>query len=511
MTKSELKRLIKIENRMYQIAKEEMNLDFYPIEFDIVPPQKMFEIMAYNIPTNVSNWKYGRNYERQRTIYENLGAHLPYEVVINSDPARAYLMNSNTFGVQVLVMSHVVGHATFFTMNKLFRKSRQDIIEVMLEASKRVNEYERKYGIDEVEMIVDAGHAIQRHSSPFANEETEEETRRRVFEQEKKKMHLKNKSYFSDVISSNKLDNIKGDIELFNQKLFRKLKLRTPVEPTEDLLKYIINNSRILEDWQRDILEILRIEGQYYWPIIHTKYMNEGFAVVVHEKICKQLYEENLLTSKEYSHFGYSNSLVKSEWPIGLNPYLLGSGIWRDIEERWNKGRHGKDWESCVYSKDQDKWDDGSMKGWEKIVDIMSIYTDWFFMHDFLTAELVDKLNIYLYTEKEETQHTDYIRTKHEAEEIRQEIVNYFSNSGIPRIEVTDGNHLGSGEMLLDHKYDNAELDVTYALETMNHIYNLWGRPIHLVTKNEGELHELVVPTLAEEVEDDEEEENKTP
>ena len=503
MTKSELKRLIKIEDRIYQIAKEDLNLDFYPIEFDIIPPQKMFEIMSYNIPTNISNWKYGRNYERQRTIYENMGSHLPYEVVINSDPARAYLMNSNTFGVQVLVMAHVVGHTSFFTMNKLFRNSRQDIIEIMLAASKRVNEYERRYGIKEVEMIVDAGHSIQRHSSPFNDDETEDQARRRVFEQEKKKIHHKNRSEFSDITPNNSTDP-KEDIELFNQKLWRKLKLQTPVEPTEDLLRYVINNSRILEDWQRDILEILRIEGQYYWPIIHTKFMNEGFAVIVHEKICKKLYEESLLTSKEFSHFSYSNSLVKAEWPIGLNPYLIGSGMWRNVEDRWNKGRHGRDWETCTYAKDKESWDDGSMKGWEKIIETMTIYTDWFFMHDFLTAELVDELNIYLFTEKDEPQHTDYIRTKHEAEEIRKEIVHAFAGSGIPRIEVTDGNHLGSGEMLLDHKYEKSELDFNYAIKTMNHIYDLWGRPIHLVTKSDGELHEMIIPVPVEKTEEKE-------
>lgn len=502
MTKSEIRRLIKIERRIYQIAKEDFGLDFYPIEFDIIPPQKMFEIMSYNIPTNISNWKYGRNYERQRTIYENLEAHLPYEVVINSDPARAYLMNSNTFGVQVLVMAHVVGHVAFFTMNKLFRKSRQDIIEVMLQASNRINEYERKYGVDEVEMVVDAGHAIQRHSSPFANEETEDQIKRRIYEQEKKRIHSKNRSQFSDLLVRNDKDDPKEDIELFNQKLWRKIKLKTPAEPTEDLLKFINNNSILLEDWQRDILEILRIEGQYYWPIIHTKYMNEGFAVIIHENICKKLYEENLITSKEYSHFSFSNSLVKAEWPIGLNPYLIGSGIWRDIEKRWDKGRHGKNWHACAYQKEKDDWDDKSMKGWEKVIETMTIYTDWFFMHDFLTPELVDEMNIYLFMEKEEREHTDYVRTKHDAEKIREEIVKAFSNSGIPRIEVVDGNHLGAGELLLEHKFDVEELDLKYALQTMNHIYDLWGRPVHLITQTDGKKNELIVPSIAEEKEE---------
>ena len=123
MDKKNLRRLIKIEDRIQQIFHEDLELTCYPIEFDIVPPQKMLEIMAYNIPTNISNWKKGRDYEIQRTIYEYSNRGLPYEVVINADPARAYLMNSNKFSVQCLVMAHVYGHCSFFTHNKFLKAS----------------------------------------------------------------------------------------------------------------------------------------------------------------------------------------------------------------------------------------------------------------------------------------------------------------------------------------------------------------------------------------------------
>jgi stage V sporulation protein R len=117
MNDQELKRLIKIEEKLYEYAHD-FGLDFHDIEWDIIPDQKMFEIMAYRIPGNISNWKYGRDYERIRTINENVYDGLPLEVVINSDPSRAYLMKSNTIGQQVLVMAHVIGHVAFFTMNR---------------------------------------------------------------------------------------------------------------------------------------------------------------------------------------------------------------------------------------------------------------------------------------------------------------------------------------------------------------------------------------------------------
>ena len=177
MTKQELQRLVKVETRIMDIANK-YGLKLCPIEFDIIPPQKMFEIMAYRIPTNVSNWKYGRDYERQRTIFEHSSVGLPYEVVLNSNPARAYLMNSNTFAIQALVMAHVIGHVAFHTMNKHHDRTRGDILEYMSNISKRIDKYEKLYGIDEVEKIIDAGHSIQFHSSPFESSETENEKRR---------------------------------------------------------------------------------------------------------------------------------------------------------------------------------------------------------------------------------------------------------------------------------------------------------------------------------------------
>ena len=502
MNKSELKRLIKIEDNIYRIALDELKLKFYPIEFDIIPPQKMFEIMAYHLPTNISNWKFGRDYERWRTLYEHGARGLPYEVVTNSLPAKAYLMNNNKFGVHCLVIAHVVGHSAFFATNRYFTNSRQDIISILFEASRRFLEYEHRFGIDEVERIQDAGHALQWHSSPFEPNETEEEKRRHIFEQKRKAIHSFGGDY-SDVSGKQK-KKINEDVELFNQKLWRALKLRTPVEPTEDLLRYIIDNSIILEDWQKDILEVLRVEGRYYWPIMKTRFMNEGMAVVVHEKIMKRLFEKGLLSSSEHADFNYSNSLVKSEHSFDLNPYLLGSGIWYNIEDRWNKGRHNEDYEQCGNSKEKESWDTNDMVGWEKCLEVMETYTDWFFIQDFLTPELVRDLKVYVYAAKDTVQTIDYIITKDKADEIRRKLIYAFAQQMVPKIEITDGNNNNSGEIILKHKWDNAPLEEGYAKETMKHINRLWGRKVYLHTKD-SEGGEVVWGVGGKEEEDEEE------
>jgi len=485
MDKKALKRLIKIEDRIQQIFHEDLELTCYPIEFDIVPPQKMLEIMAYNIPTNISNWKKGRDYEIQRTRYEYAAAGLPYEVVINANPARAYLMNNNKFSVQCLVMAHVYGHAAFFTHNKYFQKSRRDIVASMKAAAERFNMYEKRFGIDEVEKTVDAGHALQFHSNPFTSNETQEEKRKRVFEQEKKKAHAHGGDYGD--LTGTTATEINEDLELFNQKLWRKLRLMTPVEPTDDLLGYIIDNSTVLEDWQRDILEVLRMEGQYYWPIIKTKFMNEGFAVVVHEKIMNQLFDEGLLTSEEHADFNYSNSLVKSENPFSLNPYLMGSMMWRNIEDRWDKGCYGSDWSECKVAQVKESWDTKDMEGWKKCKEIMETHSDWFFMQEFLTPELIRDMKVYVFAAEDKAQTVDYVITKDTANEIRLKILDAFAQNTTPSIDVVNGNYGEKGWLELRHNWLGINLEESYAKETMGHMAYLWGRPVVINTKEDEE------------------------
>jgi len=476
MEKKDLKRLVKVENEIQKIVFDELGLTCYPIEFDVVPAQKMLEIMAYNLPTNISSWKFGREYEKHKTIYEHYGKSLPYEVIINSKPARAYLMKENRFATQVLVIAHCYGHCAFFSNNKYFVNSRQDIIEILSQASERIKQYE------EVEKTIDAGHALQLHSSPFESRETEDEKRKRIFEQTKKQLYTHGGSY-SDLLPKRRQET-KESIELYNQRLWRKLKLTTPVEPTEDLLRYIIDNSKILEDWQKDILEVLRIEGQYYWPMIRTKYMNEGFATIIHEKVMKRLFERNLLSSQEHADFNYANSLVKVKTKVGLNPYLVGSAIWYDIEERWNKGQFGDEWEQCTDRKLKENWNTKLMKGWEKCKQVLTTYIDWFFVQEFLTLELIKDLQIYNFEEVENTATYDYVISKHTTKEIKDRIVRYFSSEITPKIEVTNGNYMGRGKLRLLHKYTGVPLDKEYGYKTLKHIAYLWGEEVSLLTED---------------------------
>lgn len=472
MDSNEVMRLQKIETRIYEIAREN-GLNFCPIEFDVIPEEKMFEIMAYGMPGQISSWKYGRDYERTRTIYEKMGSGLPYEVVVNTNPARAYLMKDNTLSLQSLIIAHVVGHVAFFTMNKYHAENDSNIASRLAAASERFEGYERKYGIDIVEKTVDAGHALMLHSNPWLPEETESEKLESVFEKMKKKKHDKSVTEFGDFFE----DDSQADIERekWNNTLYMKLKNTTPVEPTEDILRYIIDHSRVLSDWQKDILEIIRSWGQYIWPNIKTKFMNEGFATFWHEKILRQLFKEGFLNATEHAECNYNNSLVKARNPFSMNPYLIGSAIWEDIIKRWNKGRHGVEFDEIENSEERKNYDDESMKGMDKMFKVLRTHNDWMFFNNFLTTDIVREQKLYMYLKKDNVFVEELVITDKKAAELRDAIIRSFSHSGIPKIFVINGNYREKGELLLIHEHIGADLHPEYAQKTLEHIQFLWG------------------------------------
>jgi stage V sporulation protein R len=389
-------------------------------------------------------------------------------------------MKDNTIALQALIIAHVVGHVAFFTMNRYHAENDSNISSRLANASNRIDEYMNKYGIDLVEKTIDAGHALMLHSNPWNGNETEEDKLERIFEQKKQKKHDKQITEFGDMFE----DDSQADIERekYNNQLYVALKNKTPVEPTEDLIRYIIDHSRNLSMWQKDILEIIRAWGQYVWPNIKTKYMNEGFATFWHERILRQLFHEGLLTATEHAECNYSNSLVKAKNPYSMNPYLVGCEIWEDIVERWDKGTHGVEFDETEDRDDKLDYDDKSMKGMDKMFKVLRTSNDWMFMHNFLNIDLVKKLKLYMYTKMSNPFVEDLVITDATAKEVCEIIIRSFAHSGIPKVLVYDGNYLNQGELLLKHEHVGPDLDPEYAQKTLEHVQFLWGEKCNLNT-----------------------------
>jgi stage V sporulation protein R len=473
MSKSDLARLIEADKVIQDIVTE-LGLDVMPQEFDVVPAQKMLEIMAYKLPVNFSHWSFGRDYEIERTKFE-YGFAVPYEVVFNSNPCRAYLMETNPFPIQVMVMAHVYAHNDFIRNNRHFQLTRRDMITSASEATARFRQYEEDYGLETVEKLIDSGMAIQWNINPDeqVHPETEEQVRERLYGWAK---GAPARGAFDDLLPPKEIS--------IEEK--RKLRKKTPPESTADLLGYIIEHSpKGLQEWQKDILSTIRNQAQYFMPYRRTKIMNEGWATYWHEKILQQLFADRFLSAEEHGYCNLYNARVKAHHPRQINPYLLGWAQFNNIEERWDRGCFGEAYEECNDAGEKTKWDLGLMKGREKIFQIRRTHMDWFFIDEFLNKEVIDDLNLYIYEEKDKYTHYDLVVTDTVWIRVKQALLQSLMNWGIPRILVTDGNYQGSLQLYLKHEFEGLPLDDEYCRKTLEHIFFLWERPVYL------ETHEL--------------------
>lgn len=478
---ADLKRLQEADKLIQEICCE-WNLDFFPQEFDVIPAQKMLEIMAYHFPINFSHWSFGRDYEAERTKYEH-GFGIPYEVVFNSNPSRAYLMSTNPTAIQILVMAHVYAHNNFMKNNRLFAPTRRDMLHFASSSFESLRKYEEDWGENVVEQIVDAALAIQFNLDPYIliEKEDEESARERMIrESVKKRAGIQQiKSRYGDLVDfSVNPEEIKK-----MRKEEYKMKRKTPLDPELDIIGYIMAHSpKALDDWEINVLSVIRKQGVYFIPQMKTKIMNEGWATYWHQKIMAELLRRGFLTDEDHGLYNLYNSRVIAFNKKQLNPYLVGSKIFADIKHRWDAGRHGKEWEECNDPQKMENWDTKEGLGDKKIFEVRNAYADRSFIDDFLTADLVDKLEMYIYKMTQESDKIKWVIAERDWRKIKSMLVRLLTGFGAPIIKVEDGNYEKRSELFLKHYFDGVPLDPEYREKTMEHIFFLWDRPVHLET-----------------------------
>jgi stage V sporulation protein R len=463
----EIDRLNFFNERIQEIARE-FGLDFFPQEFDIVPAQKMLEILAYRFPVNFSHWSFGRDYEREKTQYD-YGLGVTYEVVLNSNPSRAYLMNTNPFPIQVMVMAHVYAHNDFMKNNFHFKPTRKDMLPSASEAALRFQNYEKRFGADEVERVLDSALSIEQNIDPdfFIREESEEEKQERLA---LPPPAVWTPGQFEDLLP--------GRHRRARPEGRRR---RTPPEPERDLLLYLIHHSpKPLREWEKDILSVVRDQSRYFMPQRRTKIMNEGWAAYWHMRIMDRLFEERLLNEDGHGFYNLYNARLLAINPRTINPYLMGLRIYEDVEERWNKGKFGKEWEQSRDPKNRAAWDLNLGLGRKKLFEVRHSYSDRFFVEHFLTKDLIRDLSLFLYEGQQESDEIKYVIREKDGLRIKRILVAHLSTFGIPLIYVEDGDYKGKREIYLKHAYDGIELDREYREKTIEHVYYLWDRPVHL-------------------------------
>ncbi len=467
----DLARLERIDQRIREIL-EEWGLNITPVDFEIVPTQRMFEVMAYGLPVNFKHWSHGRDYERMRTIYEHSGSGLPYEMVLNTSPPKAFLMENNSFALQVLVIGHVYAHVDFFRTNVNFEKLPRDINIQAYEAAKRFDRFEHLYGLSALEDLCDAGLALKMNIDPESNRrESREEQIERVYNEANDHSEYRDDDFL-------KLFPVKKK----KKPSLRELHSKTPLEPDRDVLGYIIENSpKPLNDKEKDVLSVIRSQGRHLYPQLRTKVMNEGWASYWHEKLMRRLFQERSLTAEEHGTFAHYHSAVLAPNPFQINPYYLGKKMFEDIKERWDKGMFGKEWKECEDLWERDNWNKELGQGTEKIFGIRKLYSDRMFIEHFLTNDLIHELQLYIYEEQILRDGSkELIITESRPEIIRRQLLELHSDGGIPRIIVLNGNYNNNRELYLQHLFEGVPLDKEYLKRTLEHIYFLWGRSVHL-------------------------------
>jgi stage V sporulation protein R len=246
-----------------------------------------------------------------------------------------------------------------------------------------------------------------------------------------------------------------------------------PAEPVRDVLLFLLEHAP-LKDWQRDVLAIIRDEAYYFAPQGQTKIMNEGWASYWHSTIMTR----HGLTDAEVVDYADHHSGTMATSANRLNPYKLGIELFRDIEERWNKGQFGPEYEECDDLVAKEKWDKQVGLGREKIFDVRRIHNDVTFIDAFLTPEFCIKHKFFSFAYNEQSNYYEII--SRDFPQIKQQLLNGLTNHGRPFIYVVDGNYRNRGELFLRHKFQGIELKLDYARDTLANLQRLWLRPVHI-------------------------------
>jgi stage V sporulation protein R len=248
-----------------------------------------------------------------------------------------------------------------------------------------------------------------------------------------------------------------------------------PDEPQRDVLLFLLEHAP-LKAWQHDVLSIIRDEAYYFAPQGQTKIMNEGWASYWHSKIMTR----HGLTDAEVIDYADHHSGTMATSPNRLNPYKLGIELLKDIEERWNRGQFGPEYDACTDAWERAHWDKQLGLGREKIFEVRRIHNDVTFIDTFLTPEFCLKQRMFEYKFNESTNY--YEIASREFQQIKTGLLNALTNHGRPFIYVDDGNYRNRGELYLRHEYEGVELKQDYAEDTLVNLQKLWGRPVHVET-----------------------------
>jgi stage V sporulation protein R len=458
MANYEISDLAEWDKRVRDKAAE-FGLDWYPQEFEICDHNGMLGYMAYSgMPSHYPHWSYGKSYEKLKTLYDYGVSGLPYEMVINSNPAIAYLMRDNSLLLQILTIAHVYGHNDFFKNNFTFKSTRAELtIEVFKAHALRVRRYEEdpSIGVDKIEHVLDAAHALSlqcRRNLAIKKLDREEQVERA-------------------------LDAAQPRVDPFHRvharPAFKEADTRkVPLEPDEDLLLFIRDHNPFLAEWEKDLLTIADEEAKYFLPQMETKIMNEGWASYWHKQIVESLALEQGL----HLEFIVRHNQVLRPAPGSINPYHLGFKIWEDLYRR----------HTSPTPEEIKKHGAPTKSGKEKIFEAREVERDSSFLRRYLTEELMRELDMFEYEARGDELVIDKVSDKDGWKAVKETLIRNVGAGSIPVIKVEDADFGQNRTLYLKHYHDGRDLQLEYAEKTLAFVQRLWGHESVLETTLQG-------------------------
>jgi stage V sporulation protein R len=451
----------------------EYGLDTYPNQIEVISSEQMMDAYSsVGMPIGYHHWSFGKQFIHTSQNYQRGRMGLAYEIVINSNPCIAYLMEENTLTMQALVIAHACyGHNSFFKGNYLFRTwtDADSIIDYLVFARQYITKCEERFGTEEVEKLLDSCHALMNHGvdryqRPYPLSAADEQLRQKEREEYLQKQ----------------VNDLWRTIPL-TEKDKQHILPKFPSEPQENILYFLEKNAPLLEPWQREIVRIVRKLSQYFYPQRQTQVMNEGWATFWHYTLLQTLYERQQVSDGFMLEFlQYHTSVLRqpefdSPYYSGINPYTLGFHMMSDIrricedpteeDRRWFPDIAGSPWVATLQS-------------------IMKNYKDESFIQQFLSPQVIRDLKLFAILDDEQSD-TMLVAAIHDDDgykSIRAALsAQYNLGNREPNIEVDNVDIRGDRSLTLTHRRHNAiPLDTDSTKAVLKHLQQLWGFDVHL-------------------------------
>jgi spore cortex formation protein SpoVR/YcgB (stage V sporulation) len=458
-------------------------LDTYPNQIEVITSEQMIDAYSsVGMPVGYHHWSYGKQFLSTQKGYKRGQMGLAYEIVINSSPCIAYLMEENTMTMQALVIAHAAyGHNSFFKGNYLFRTwtDAEGILDYLVFARNFIAECEQRHGEVAVEELLDSCHAlmnlgVDRYKRPTKLSMVKEQARQ-----------LEREAYLQSQVN-----DLWRTLPARQAAENEKRAARFPSEPQENLLYFIEKNAPRLEPWQREIVRIVRKIAQYFYPQLQTQVMNEGWATFWHYTLLNHLYEEGKLTDGFMMEFLQSHTNVVYQPPYnsrfysGINPYALGFAMFQDLRR------------ICEHPTEEDRRWFPELAGsdWVKSLDFaMRNFKDESFVAQYLSPKLIRDLKLFAMVDDDQDDKLEVAAIHDDAgyRTVRQLLAEQYNlGNREPNIQVYEVDVFGDRSLTLRHyMHDRRPLGESTP-EMLRHVARLWGYTVRIESVDQdGESH----------------------